>query len=75
MNLDNIVEISKCMRDNYIFQDDGTERRIPPPIPQEHFGQRVFVKCLTLKYASLFFLLYIFSKFVWNFAKSVHVYV
>lgn len=32
-----------------INQDDGTERRIPPPIPQEHFGQRVFVKCLHLK--------------------------
>ncbi|XP_028405418.1 dedicator of cytokinesis protein 7-like [Dendronephthya gigantea] len=29
--------------------DDATERRIPPPIPQEHFGQRILVKCLALK--------------------------
>ncbi|CAB4011292.1 Hypothetical predicted protein [Paramuricea clavata] len=29
--------------------DDGTERRIPPSIPQQHSGQRVLVKCLALK--------------------------
>ncbi|XP_015776632.1 PREDICTED: dedicator of cytokinesis protein 7-like [Acropora digitifera] len=32
-----------------VQQEEGIERRIPATIPQEHFGQRILVKCLQLK--------------------------
>lgn len=31
------------------FQEEGIEKRVPATIPQEHFGQRILVKCLQLK--------------------------
>ena len=34
----------------FIFvQEEGIEKRVPATIPQEHFGQRILVKCLQLK--------------------------
>ncbi|XP_048582972.1 dedicator of cytokinesis protein 7-like [Nematostella vectensis] len=30
-------------------QEEGIEKRVPPTIPQQHFGQRILVKCLQLK--------------------------
>ncbi|XP_015777841.1 PREDICTED: dedicator of cytokinesis protein 7-like [Acropora digitifera] len=32
-----------------VQQEEGIERRVPATIPQEHFGQRILVKCLQLK--------------------------
>ena len=32
------------------IQEEGIEKRVPATIPQEHFGQRILVKCLQLKY-------------------------
>ncbi|XP_020629756.1 dedicator of cytokinesis protein 7-like [Orbicella faveolata] len=32
-----------------IQQEEGIEKRVPATIPQEHFGQRILVKCLQLK--------------------------
>ncbi|XP_059588313.1 dedicator of cytokinesis protein 6 isoform X4 [Alligator mississippiensis] len=31
-------------------EDEAVERRSPPEMPREHFGQRILVKCLSLKF-------------------------
>ena len=35
--------------DGRILQEEGIEKKVPATIPQEHFGQRILVKCLQLK--------------------------
>ena len=38
-----------CNNNSNLFDDNGSERRPTPPIPVEHFGHRIVIRCLALE--------------------------
>lgn len=42
-----VVSLNCCSCDE--FQEEPIERLSVPEVPKEHFGQRLLVKCLSLK--------------------------
>lgn len=75
MNLNNIVKISKCMRDGNNYVSGWRHRK---KNPTTHSTRTFWPEslCEMFNFKVRFLVVFcIFSKFLLNFAKSVHVYV